>query len=144
MTKSFDAFDADRPLMLRCACGQDHAPGEHAGVQTELSNRGRRQGEARRGFDEVASRRRVCGVRHGCELPPKKESEQGTAEPNRNPPGTESAMARGDVLNRHRHCGKRAAKIVASEDESFQNGKRADRLATTPMLSPDFPFPRKA
>lgn len=25
-----DAYDADRPLMLRCACGQDHAPGEHA------------------------------------------------------------------------------------------------------------------
>ena len=24
-----DAYDADRPLMLRCACGQDHAPGEH-------------------------------------------------------------------------------------------------------------------
>jgi nitrate/nitrite transport system substrate-binding protein len=25
-----DAYDADRPLMLRCACGADHAPGEHA------------------------------------------------------------------------------------------------------------------
>ncbi len=25
-----DAYDADRPLMLRCACGQDHAPSEHA------------------------------------------------------------------------------------------------------------------
>ena len=24
-----DAFDADRPLMLRCACGQDHAPQAH-------------------------------------------------------------------------------------------------------------------
>lgn len=24
-----DAYDADRPLMLRCACGQDHAPAEH-------------------------------------------------------------------------------------------------------------------
>ena len=24
------AYDADRPLMLRCACGADHAPGEHA------------------------------------------------------------------------------------------------------------------
>ena len=24
-----DPYDADRPLMLRCACGQDHAPGEH-------------------------------------------------------------------------------------------------------------------
>ena len=25
-----DPYDADRPLMLTCACGQDHAPGEHA------------------------------------------------------------------------------------------------------------------
>ena len=25
-----DPYDADRPLMLRCGCGQDHAPGEHA------------------------------------------------------------------------------------------------------------------
>ena len=42
MSNQFDAFDADRPLMLRCACGQDHppgqhAPGEHAAVQTEQS-----------------------------------------------------------------------------------------------------------
>ncbi|WP_048438431.1 CmpA/NrtA family ABC transporter substrate-binding protein [Caenimonas sp. SL110] len=29
MTNAYDAFDADKPLMLRCACGQDHAPGEH-------------------------------------------------------------------------------------------------------------------
>jgi nitrate/nitrite transport system substrate-binding protein len=29
MSNPYDAFDADRPLMLRCACGQDHAPGEH-------------------------------------------------------------------------------------------------------------------
>ena len=36
MTNRFDAFDADRPLMLRCACGEDHTPGEHA-VQTEQS-----------------------------------------------------------------------------------------------------------
>ncbi|MDM0012585.1 CmpA/NrtA family ABC transporter substrate-binding protein [Variovorax sp. J22P168] len=25
-----DPFDADRPLALRCSCGRDHAPGEHA------------------------------------------------------------------------------------------------------------------
>jgi len=25
-----DPYDADRPLMLKCASGQDHAPGEHA------------------------------------------------------------------------------------------------------------------
>ena len=36
MSNQFDAFDADRPLMLRCACGQDHAPGEHT-MQTEQS-----------------------------------------------------------------------------------------------------------
>ena len=29
MSQPYDAYDADRPLMLRCACGQDHAPGEH-------------------------------------------------------------------------------------------------------------------
>ena len=33
MSKPYDAYDADRPLMLRCACGQDHAPGEHARAQ---------------------------------------------------------------------------------------------------------------
>jgi nitrate/nitrite transport system substrate-binding protein len=29
MSQLPDAYDADRPLMLRCACGADHAPGEH-------------------------------------------------------------------------------------------------------------------
>lgn len=29
MTDRYDAYDPDRPLMLRCACGEDHAPGEH-------------------------------------------------------------------------------------------------------------------
>jgi nitrate/nitrite transport system substrate-binding protein len=29
----FDPYDADRPLLMRCACGQDHAPIEH-GAQT--------------------------------------------------------------------------------------------------------------
>ena len=29
MSRANDPYDADRPLMLRCACGQDHAPGEH-------------------------------------------------------------------------------------------------------------------
>ena len=28
--KAADPYDADRPLMLRCGCGADHAPGEHA------------------------------------------------------------------------------------------------------------------
>ncbi|MCU0969692.1 MAG: ABC transporter substrate-binding protein [Rubrivivax sp.] len=26
---AYDPYDADRPLMLRCACGEDHAPQEH-------------------------------------------------------------------------------------------------------------------
>ena len=30
---SYDPYDADRPLMLRCACGQDHAPALHAPAQ---------------------------------------------------------------------------------------------------------------
>jgi nitrate/nitrite transport system substrate-binding protein len=29
MSRRYDAYDAELPLMLRCACGQDHAPGEH-------------------------------------------------------------------------------------------------------------------
>ena len=29
MSRHFDPFDADRPLRLSCACGQDHAPDEH-------------------------------------------------------------------------------------------------------------------
>jgi nitrate/nitrite transport system substrate-binding protein len=30
VTKLPDAYDADRPLMLRCACGDDHSPEQHA------------------------------------------------------------------------------------------------------------------
>lgn len=29
-SKATDPYDADRPLMLRCACGQNHAPEQHA------------------------------------------------------------------------------------------------------------------
>lgn len=29
-TARHDPYDADRPLMLRCSCGQDHAPQDHA------------------------------------------------------------------------------------------------------------------
>ena len=32
-----DPYDADRPLMLRCGCGQDHAPDQHASAMA-LSN----------------------------------------------------------------------------------------------------------
>jgi nitrate/nitrite transport system substrate-binding protein len=41
MSNRFDAYDADRPLMLRCACGEDHTPGEHdsaAASEQELSH----------------------------------------------------------------------------------------------------------
>lgn len=40
MSQSNDPYDAGRPLMLRCSCGQDHAPGEHGkapGSEEELS-----------------------------------------------------------------------------------------------------------
>ena len=30
VAKTYDAYDADRPLLMRCACGGDHAPTEHA------------------------------------------------------------------------------------------------------------------
>ena len=26
----FEPYDADRPLMLRCRCGADHVPADHA------------------------------------------------------------------------------------------------------------------
>ncbi|MBT2303719.1 ABC transporter substrate-binding protein [Variovorax paradoxus] len=30
--KACDPYDADRPLVMRCACGRDHGPGEHVGT----------------------------------------------------------------------------------------------------------------
>ena len=33
MTKSYDPYDADRPLLLRCACGADHAPQQRGAAQ---------------------------------------------------------------------------------------------------------------
>ncbi len=33
MTISFDPYDADRPLLMKCSCGQDHSPAEHAAQQ---------------------------------------------------------------------------------------------------------------
>ena len=63
-TKTYDAYDADRPLLMRCACGGDHAPGEHAQaarvavqseeetgrdfVEAKLQERDQRTGEQRR------------------------------------------------------------------------------------------------
>jgi nitrate/nitrite transport system substrate-binding protein len=38
--EAYDPYDADRPLMLRCSCGTDHAPQEHgADVDTETFGR---------------------------------------------------------------------------------------------------------
>jgi nitrate/nitrite transport system substrate-binding protein len=48
MSELPDAYDADRPLMLRCACGADHAPGEHAAAA------GRDQDEFSRNFIEAS------------------------------------------------------------------------------------------
>src|SRR3954447_8338196 len=29
-SNTFDPYNADRPLMLKCSCGADHAPDQHA------------------------------------------------------------------------------------------------------------------
>ncbi|MBX3653507.1 MAG: ABC transporter substrate-binding protein [Ramlibacter sp.] len=34
-TARHDPYDADRPLMLRCSCGQNHSPQEHQAAQAE-------------------------------------------------------------------------------------------------------------
>jgi hypothetical protein len=31
-SSAYDPYNADRPLMMRCACGQDHAPNQHIQV----------------------------------------------------------------------------------------------------------------
>jgi len=33
-SNTFDPYNADRPLMLKCSCGADHAPGEHGAAVT--------------------------------------------------------------------------------------------------------------
>ncbi|MEP6877011.1 MAG: ABC transporter substrate-binding protein, partial [Burkholderiales bacterium] len=38
-TNTFDPYNADRPLMMKCSCGADHAPGEHAAVTAERYSR---------------------------------------------------------------------------------------------------------
>ena len=32
---AFDPYNADRPLMLKCSCGANHAPGDHAAIGAE-------------------------------------------------------------------------------------------------------------
>ncbi len=38
---AYDPYDADRPLMLRCGCGADHAPQAHAAASLEAEALGR-------------------------------------------------------------------------------------------------------
>ena len=38
-SNTFDPYNADRPLMLKCRCGADHAPGEHDAVTAESYSR---------------------------------------------------------------------------------------------------------
>jgi nitrate/nitrite transport system substrate-binding protein len=39
-SSNYNPYDADRPLMLRCACGQDHAPTEHSAAQAVVASEG--------------------------------------------------------------------------------------------------------
>ncbi len=42
MTRAYDPYDSDRPLMLRCACGEDHAPQQHdSGAGADVETLGR-------------------------------------------------------------------------------------------------------
>lgn len=40
-SKSYDPYDGDRPLMLRCACGQPHAPQDHGAAISSAEAFGR-------------------------------------------------------------------------------------------------------
>jgi nitrate/nitrite transport system substrate-binding protein len=40
-TTAYDPYDADRPLMLRCSCGADHAPQDHAAAAVDPDALGR-------------------------------------------------------------------------------------------------------
>lgn len=39
MTERYDPYDPDRPLLVQCACGRDHAPGEHGLATPESESR---------------------------------------------------------------------------------------------------------
>ena len=39
-TSAYDPYDADRPLMLRCACGQEHSPSEHNSSISPVASQG--------------------------------------------------------------------------------------------------------
>ena len=38
---AYDPYNADRPLMLRCGCGADHAPQRHVAESVEAETLGR-------------------------------------------------------------------------------------------------------
>ena len=66
---AYDPYDADRPLMLKCGCGADHAPQDHAAAAPDAESLGRQFMEAslikalfpnenlRRGFLKAVGRR---------------------------------------------------------------------------------------
>lgn len=43
---TYDPYNADRPLLMRCACGQDHAPNQHIQVASSVEEAGRQFMEA--------------------------------------------------------------------------------------------------
>ena len=38
MSKNYDPYDIDRPLLMRCSCGADHTPRQHLASLESLSN----------------------------------------------------------------------------------------------------------
>ena len=45
-SSAYDPYNADRPLLMRCACGQDHAPKQHIQVASSVEEAGRQFMEA--------------------------------------------------------------------------------------------------
>jgi len=45
-SSAHDPYNADRPLLMRCACGQDHAPNQHIQVASSVEEAGRQFMEA--------------------------------------------------------------------------------------------------
>ena len=43
---AYEPYNAERPLLMRCACGQDHAPGQPIQVASSLEEAGRQFMEA--------------------------------------------------------------------------------------------------
>ncbi|PUE30364.1 nitrate ABC transporter substrate-binding protein [Limnohabitans sp. JirII-29] len=45
-SSAYDPYNAERPLLMRCACGQDHAPNQHIQVASSVEEAGRQFMEA--------------------------------------------------------------------------------------------------